>query len=444
MRMRITTFSLFLTVLFISNSYGESLREAVEEMINTNPNVRTVAYNRLARNEEVLQARADYFPTVDLQLGAGKDWVEKPFDDDLSPQLAQISLRQNIFTGLATQNEVKRQKARVRSEAFIVRSTAENTALKTSQVYLDVLKNEKIVELSKENLAIHERISDQIRLRSESGVGRKADMDQIQSRLTLAHSNVIVSEQNFFDSKTNYLAVVGHMPMDLTKPEVKDSMLPVNLEEAEQSAIAQHPTLQSANADLDARHFQDKVAKSPFYPVIDFELDQIYESETNYSFEEREDLRAMVRLRYNLFNGWRDKARKAETTHLISEAREIRNNTHRQVVESIRLSWQAYQAALDKVEYLQQRVQYATATAAAYTKQWNIGERTLLDVLDSEAERIDSMQQLIVAQFDGMYAQYRILNATGKLVHSLELEWPEEAILDDEDYDEQPESSEKS
>lgn len=411
---------------------AETLQEATGKMIASHPDVRAVAYNRRARNEQVRQARSGYFPSLDLEAGAGKDYVKEPFDEELNPQQLNLSLRQNVFAGLSTMNEIKRQQARVRSEAYLVRSTAENTALKTASAYLEVLKSESIQELARENLTIHERITDQITLRSESGVGNKADMDQVNSRLNLARSSLINAEQNFLDAQTNYLALVGNLPQDLIRPESPAQQLPASIEEAEQKAIASHPTLQSATADVDARKAQDDVALSPFMPIVDIELDQIYEDETNYSFQERDNFRAFVRLRYNLFNGWKDQARKAETTHLISEAREIRNHTHRQVVESIRLSWRAFQSTLKKITYLQQRSQFATATAEAYSKQWNIGKRTLLDVLDSEAERIDSIQQLITAEYEGLYAQYRILNGTGQLVHALNLEWPQEALLEEE------------
>ncbi len=426
-------FAIFLAAVTVSPLIqAETLDEAVNEMIMTNPDVRSVAFNRLAREQEVRQARSGYFPTVDLVAGAGKDYVKKPFDEDLSPQLVNLSLRQNLFNGLASMNEVERQEARVRSEAYIVRSTADKTALKTAKVYLDVLSSDVIHELAQENLTIHQRITDQIKLRSESGVSRRAEMDQIQTRLTLAQSNVIVTEQNRLDAKTNYLALVGHMPSGLSRPTVLAEWIPASLEEAEQFALGAHPTLQSAHADIDARKSQDEVAKSPFMPIVDLELDQIYESETNYSFEEREDFRALIRLRYNLFNGWKDHARKAETVHLINEAREIRNHTHRQVIESMRLSWMAYKAAVNKTSYLEQRVTFATATAKAYTKQWNIGKRTLLDVLDSEAERIDAMQQLITAEYEMLYAQYRIINGMGRLVPSLGLAWPQEGLLEEE------------
>ena len=294
---------------------AETLQEAVQRTIESNPDVRAVAHNRLARDQEVKQARSGFFPTADLEAGAGKDYVEKPFDDDLEPWQVRLGLRQNLFTGFATMNEVDRQKARVQSGAWEVRSTTDNTALKTSEVYLEVLKNEAILALARENLTLHERIADQIRLRSESGVDRRADNDQIQSRLNLARSNVVVTEQNLLDAQTNYLAVVSHMPAQLSRPEIDEHLLPASLEEAEEQALAAHPQLRSANADIEARRKQDEVAKSPFMPTVDFELDQLYEEDTNYSSyydedKEREDLRLFLRLRYNLFNGWKDVARK--------------------------------------------------------------------------------------------------------------------------------------
>lgn len=416
-------------------SHSETLQDAVKKMITTNPDVRSVAHNRLARDEEVRQARSGYFPTLDVETGTGKDYVDEPIDEDLSPQQVRIGARQNLFAGFSTMNEIDRQEARVKSGAYGVRSTADNTALKTTEAYLEVLKNEAIVDLAKENLTLHQRISDQIKLRSESGVDRRADMDQVQSRLNLAQSNVIVTEQNLLDAQTNYNALVGNLPVQLSRPESPEAMLPANLEEAESLALSGHPQLKSAVADLEARREQDEVAKSPFMPTVDLEVDQIYEEEMNYTQfdddEKREDLRVFLRLRYNLFNGWRDEARKNETVHLVNEAQEIRNHTHRQVVESIRLSWRAHEAAKKKINYLKQRRQFAANTADAYTKQWNIGQRTLLDVLDAEAERIDSVRQLVTAEYDGLYAQYRILNGTGKLIPALQLQWPKEGAVDE-------------
>ncbi len=412
---------------------AETLQEAVQNVVQRHPDVRSAAHNRLARDKEVVQARSGYYPQLNVEAGAGYDDVKKPIDDELSPWEARISLRQNLFAGFSTMNEVERQKARVKSQAFLTQSSAENTALETIKTYLEVLKNQEYKALADENLILHERIGDQIGLRSESGVGRGADQSQIQSRLGLARSNVIVTEQNLIDAQTNYHALLGHEPVNLSVPQSVVELLPKSLSDAEQRAIADHPTLKSAIADLKARFKQDEVAKSTFWPIVDFEIDKIFEDETSYSYDEREDLRLFLRLRYNLFNGWKDKARKEETEELIREAIEIKNHTFRQVIESIRLSWQSFQSANRRIAYLKERLQYSASTANAYTQQWNINERTLLDVLDAEAERIDAARQLVAAEFDGLYSHYRLLNGMGKLIPSLGLNLPDEGAVDEDD-----------
>lgn len=414
--------------------HAETLQEAISTMLQTNPEVRSVAHNRLGRDEEVRQARAGYLPELDFSAGYGVEDVQEPVNDSLNPQQFTLSLRQNIFRGLATQNEKERQEARVRSAAYTLQSTSENIALKTTEVYLNVLQQEELLRLSEENLETHLRIADQINLRSGSGVASKSDSDQVAGRVSLAQANVVVTKTNLLDAQTNYLAVVGHLPNNLQQPEPPPaSIMPASLESAEDLAIKQHPTLKSADADLDARQKQYEVAKAPYLPIIDLEVDQNWEEDLDTPGSD-DTLITMIRLRYNLFKGFKDQARRAETTELISEAREIKNNTHRQVIESIRLSWMAHQAVIDRVKYLEQRVASTVETAKSYTEQFNLGKRTLLDVLDTEAEVIDAKRALVEAKHDGLHAQYRILNGLGQLVKSFDLKWPEESqVSGDED-----------
>ena len=421
---------------------GQTLQEAIHQILQTHPEVRSVAYNRLGRDEEVRQAQSGYLPTLNFTAGTGWQDVQEPLDDTLYPQQYTLSLRQNVFAGLATINEVDRQKSRVRSAAYRLGGTSENVALRTTEVYLNVLRRQDLLRLSEENLETHLRIADQIKMRSESGVASKADSDQVMGRVSLAQANVVATKTNLLDAHSNYLSVVGNLPKELQKPTPPTSLLPTSIEEAEQAALKQHPTLKSAEADLEARHQQYDVAKAPYLPIIDIEVDQNWQDDLDTEGKDA-SLLAMVRLRYNLFNGFKDQARRAETAHLISEAREIRNNTHRQVVESIRLSWMAYQAAQQRIDYLQQRVTATTETASSYTKQFNLGKRTLLDVLDTEAEVIDAKQSLVEAEFNGLYSQYRILNGLGMLAKSFDLEWPKEAQVENEDKAEQKDSKVK-
>ena len=425
-------FACGMVMLASSTSWGETISEAVDQVIQTNPQVRAQVHNRLARDQQVVQAKSGYYPTFDINAAAGWAEHQEPEEESLNPYEATLSLRQNVFRGFADQGEIDRQQARVKSSAYALQGTSENLALNSSRAYLDVLRNQELKKLAEENLEIHLRIADQIKLRGDSGVGSQADTEQIQGRLALARSNVVIAETNLNDAQSNYLAVIGHLPSDLIKPEAPLDLMPGALEDATLLAIGNNPILKAAGADLEARQQQYEVAKAPYYPILDIEVDQRWDDEISRVEGKRDYLLAMGRVRYNLFNGFQDEGRKAETLELVSEAREIKNNTERQVVESMRLSWMAYMSVLDRMDYLQNYIAASTATAKAYAKQFDIGKRTLLDVLDAEAEAVNARIDLVNAEYDGLYAQYRILAATGGLVDAFGLQWPEEALVEEE------------
>jgi adhesin transport system outer membrane protein len=416
------------------SAHAETLQDAVHYMLQTNPDVKSIAYNRLARGEEVKQARAGYLPSLDISYGAGIADQNNPFDDTSYPQSTVLSLRQNVFRGFADQYEVERQTARVNSSAYLLQGRSENIALVTSRVYLNYLRQLELLELAKENLTIHQRIHDQIKLRSESGIDRKADLDQVMGRLSLAESSLVIAEANVADAETDYQFVVGRIPEHLVKPQPVDAFIPALLEEAQQLAVKNYPILKSAQADVQAREAQYVVAKSNYYPKLDIVVDQKWEEDVDIPGYE-EELRATAVARFNIFNGFSDKARIAETCYLIKEAREIQKNTERQIIESIRLSWMAHQASQNSIVYLQNYVKSTGATAEAFSKQWNIGRRSMFDVLDIEAELINAKIDLVNAQYDKLYAQYRILNGMGQLVHTMGLQWPVESKVEKDNQD---------
>ena len=144
-----------------------------------------------------------------------------------------------------------------------------------------------------------------------------------------------------------------------------------------------------------------------------------------------EEFNAAAIVRVNIFNGGYDTARIAETLHQIREAEEIYKNTERQTVQSVRLSWEAYKAAIDKTAHLQSYVEATGMTVDAFAKQWMVGRRTMFDVLDTQAEYINAKSDLVGALYDKTYAEYRVLSAMGKLVHTLGLQWPEESTVDE-------------
>ncbi|MBT00350.1 MAG: agglutination protein [Oceanospirillaceae bacterium] len=405
-----------------------TVQDVVADHLTDNPQVAQSLQAYFAVTEEVRQARGGYLPTVDATLGYGYEWTDKENgvqDEELNRREARLNLNQMLFDGFATSSEVKRQKARMASAHSQVMDVAENYALEASRAYLEVLRRDQLLQLAKETLYNHVQIYDQIKRRSESGLGTMASIQQAEGRLALAEVNVLAAENNLQDARANYLRVVGESVPDQLEPLMADQLaLPASFEEALQAANENHPVIGIAQSDVEATYAQRDAAKSRHYPRLDLEIERRWDENLDGVEGTDEDLTAMLRLRYNLYNGGADKARVAQTEYQIGEAQQIQRDSMRQIRQSLELSWNAYQILGRQIEYLQQHVNSSEQTRDSYKKQFDIGQRSLLDLLDTENEVFSAKNQLAEAQLDQQIAMLRILNGMGGLLDSYKIEVP--------------------
>ncbi|MBL4743216.1 MAG: TolC family outer membrane protein [Cycloclasticus sp.] len=422
--------------LSIGAATAETLQDAIQYTVNENPEIQSAKSERLAVEQEISQVKAGYFPTVDIAVGAG--W-ERSFNsstkNDLSDSKslgrdeASIQIRQMIYDGFATASEVNRQTARTNSRAYTVFGQAEITALNAVEAYINVLRREELLALAEENLKIHKSTNDQIKSRSNRGVGRRADVDQSTGRLSLAQKNTLSEIGNLKDAQTAYLRVVGRLPDALEAVAAPDDALPATFDQAVDGAIANHPILKSANADIKSAIAQHATAKTAFLPRVDLELSATHNKDIDGIEEVNEDASAMVRLRYNLYNGGKDVARRKETAQLINQAKSIRDNTYRQAVNSMRLSWIAHQTVKSQMAFFENHRNSSVKSNEAYQKQFNIGRRSLLDLLDSANEMFVAKSAYANAKYDELFSQYRILASGGTLNHYLKVTLPVETVI---------------
>lgn len=418
-------------------AWGQTLQETVKRVMANHPDVIAAKQQRLAREQEMVQARAGWLPSVDVNAGWGYEYTDSPTTravghhntEELTRGEAGVNLRQLLFDGGGVGSEVDRQRARTESAGYSVLGTAQKTALETVRVYLDVLRHRRIVALAEENLAVHKRIMDQIELRSRAGVGRKADQAQIEARVALAESNLVAAKVNLQDAETNYQRVVGELPTDLESVPPVEGRLPNSVEQIIERGLLHHPEMRAAEADVVAAQAQQKVARSALFPHVEADIGATWNDDLDGVTGHNNDVTAMIRMRYNLFKGGADMARRKQTAYLVNAAKEVRNRTHRQLVESARLSWAAYQATRSQVNYLRKHVQAAIATRDAYSKQFNIGKRTLLDLLNTENEVFSAKKSLVDAETDNLFAQYRVLADEGELLPSMEVSFAPEVSV---------------
>lgn len=434
-----------------SIAMAQSLEQAVASALDTNPQIRQ-AFNRFKASEEVInQATAGYYPTIDFDAGIGREWTETPstrrdaatplynVDEtiDLTRREIGVTLRQALFSGFQTVNEVKRTEFEATADQWALFANAEDLALEVARAYLEYMRAEKIIELAQRNLASHQVIYEQVKQKTDSGLGSTADLSQVTGRLARAHSNLISAENNLSDARIVYKKLVDVAPNALRIPVPDAVMLPQTLEQALKMASDNHPTLKAASNDIEAAVAQRDTAKGSYYPQVSFELSAAWDDNLDGSDGSsllangldvggnNDEVLAMLRVNYNLFSGGADRARERETAYNLNESKAIQQLAYRDVVEGTTLAWNARLFLHQQMQYLRQHVEASFETRNAYDDQFKIGQRTLIDVLDAENELFQARREFLTAEYDDLIAQYRLLNATGQLLDSLRVTPPE-------------------
>ncbi len=389
-------------------AYAESLQEAVVQTLQTNPDVLIDVARRLSTAEGLNQAKGGYAPRVELSYGVGHQYSDNietvaTYGGPIGQRRydRSLTLSQMLFDGFATANDVDRNVARIDSAANKLAATSEQVALRAIEAYLEVLRNQELLALTEDNVAVHQRTYDQIKLRVASGVGRRADQDQIEARIALARSNLTAAQGNLEVAEINYRLVVGSKPQAPVKPEPPDrNLMPPSPDDAIKKAFANSRVLRSARADIDAATAQYESAKSVMFPKIDLEL-----SSANNTLVSPVDVMpdlnrsAMVKLHYTIFKGNIDASHIAEARYQVQEAQEVLRRSERQVEQSVRLSWNAYSSARERLPFLAKHAESAQLTRDAYAKQFSMGQRTLLDLLDTENEAFTASSNYLNGQY---------------------------------------------
>lgn len=408
--------------------WAESLENVVFKTIASYPEIRAEISRKSAQEQALRQAEAGYYPSVDLLAGVGNENSKNRYTAaigatdyvNLTRREESFIVTQNLFKGFGTTSDIKKNTARIQVANHRLHDLTEQTALRVAEVYLDVLRQQELVRISERSLKIHLDLYNKVESRSRSGVGRKADIDQAMGRVALARANLIADQANLQSADSKYQRVVGNIPGNLAPPPDKSQKLPKDLDQLLKVTLENNPLLKAAQSELDAAQAQRDVARSPNYPSLDLVFQQSRGENLDGLDGVEKDYSLMLKMRYNLFNGGYDTARIKEAGFRINESKDDLDSVRRQIVEATRLAWYSYQSINQQLPYLQQHTAAAENTRAAYVDQFKIGQRTLLDLLDSENELYQAQRKEIEAKNDRQISVYRILANMGSFVDELQ------------------------
>lgn len=401
-----------------------SLKEVAQKAVLNNPEVQSKWHAFRAAEEEAGAARGGFLPRVDLTVGAGRETLKQPLASEVSYSRRGyvLSLNQMIFDGFATSNDVKRLGKAKLTRYFELLDASEGVALEAARAYLDVMRYRFLVSLAEDNYVQHKATYEQLVRRTQSGVGRRADMEQAGSRLALAEVNLTTEIANLHDVTARYQRIVGEQPPKVAFAGVQlGRSLPDKASAALERAFRSSPALLAAIENVEAALYDADIRRAAFLPRL--ELRARTDNTNNYQGidgDRKNNVVEMV-LNYNLFNGGSDLARQRQYAERLDLARDLREKACRDVRQTLAIAFNDVGRLREQGAFVETQVNLLERTRDAYRDQFNVGQRTLLDLLDTENELLTARRSAINADADLSLAYLRSYAGMGGLLEFLGL-----------------------
>ena len=414
--------NIILISLLSTITFAETLQQSLKEVLQTNPIIQERLKNYEATKQDITSAESGYYPKLDLKLGAGQENIKRVSrTTDYSVYETSLNYTHNIFNGFRTTSLVEGQEYKTVAAAYSYVEKVNTTAADLTNTYLEVLKNKELLGTEKENVAIDQEIFNKVKKLYKAGLTTLSEVKKIESSLALAQSNLVVQENNLLNASYNLQKVLGHAlkAEEMQKPNLDETLLPAKREDALAFALKHNPSLLANEYNIKVAKATNKEKKANYYPKIDLQLSQAYNHNVSQIQGKDDEFRAMAYVSYNLFNGFNDKAAIEKSYTQIAQQFENKQNTKREIIQSLNLSWAAKEKLQEQLVHLKEYKKFSNKTLVLYSKEYDLGRRSLLDLLSSQNDFIRSKAQIITTEYSILYAEYKILNAMGILVTTI-------------------------
>ena len=354
-------------VLLGSSLNALTLKQSVSEVINTNPVIKERVSNYRATQQDLKISESEYLPSVDLRSGIGYKDAGNLNDEirDVNYDYYENSLKltQNLFNGFDTTYKVDYQEARVLAAAYHYLEKANDMGFRMVEAYLNVIKNYKLLQNSKDSVEFHQQMYEDIQNLYDAGLNTASSISKVKAGLALAKTNYIVQKNNTRDAEFNFARIFGKKPTvtDMELP-VLEVQMPPSIQRATMYAIRNNPSLIVSHYNLEGAQALYKKSKSGYYPKIDFEIEQLYNDyhTDDNGFDTPDDrFRVGLQLNWNLYRGGADKATEQKAISKMHQELQIHQDLQRQVIEGLELSWSAYEIIKEQITQLEEYSKYS-------------------------------------------------------------------------------------
>ena len=406
-----------------------TLKETVLATLQNHRGLKVIQENLDVVRHELRRAKAGWGPSLDATGRAGanqlSDSTTRSYGTDSGMYGATgvgLTLTQPLWDGFATRSRVRSGEATVDSMTYRVLDNATSFALDAIIAHVDLLRRREILQLAQANVDQHLSILASQQERLNLGASSTADLTQTQGRLARARSTLADAQASLSEAEAGYIRLTGKpLPGQLEEVPLPAGMFG-DMDGVLQKAQADNPKMKAYLADIRAARGNKELAESAYHPKINLEVGPNYSDRAGRGSNWESSFDVMATMRWNLFNSGADRAETEAAESRVRQSRETAYNFMDDLSQQISDTWTRYQASIDTRKYYQEAIVYNTQTRDAYLEQFNMGQRSLLDVLDAENELFNSSTQYATANGNVIVGAYRLYALAGNLLPELDVD----------------------
>ena len=405
-----------------------TLREAFVQAYQSNPTLTATRARLRATDEGVPIARADSRLQVGATVGITQstDGITS-FENGGRALTGGLNLSYPLFQGGRVRNAINAAEARVVAGRADLRTTEGNTFTQVVSAYMNVVRDQAVVQLNIGNVRVLETNLRASRDRFQVGDLTRTDVAQSEARLAIARSQLATAQGNLTGSREAYRRIIGSWPENLDQPPLLPK-LPATPDEAVKIALDNSPSLAAVAASTQAAQYDVRTARAARLPTLSATGGSSYSDYlgtraqasgfpqgANQSFDQTvAQNRIGLALTMPLYQGGGVAARVRQAQALESAAMEDSVDIERQVIANVRAAFAAFIAAGEAIGANDRAVAANRLALEGARAENQAGSRTVIEVLNAEQEYLNAQVLLVTAQRDRYVAGFALLNAMGQ------------------------------
>ena len=417
----------FLTGLFLTtalciaqNAKAEDIFNILAKTYTSNPTLQSQRAYLRSIDENIAIAKSGYRPNLSLQgsYRDGENKIKKGVGQggEYNNLSGSAVVSQPIFSGFSTVNSVKAADRAVKAAQNDLLNVEQNILLEASTAYLDVIQNQAIVELQKNNEELLQKKLDETVERFNVGEVTRTDVSQAQARHSQAVSDRIASQGTLQASIATYIELIGEEPKDLTEPVDMRNYLPASYDEALNIALKNNYTIKQAQHNYAAKGYEVYANIGALFPTLSLDgsigRNKSEQGEIDTTTENTE---FGVNLSIPLYAGGATRAKIRQSKYQKWQAQETVLEAKRAVKSSVLSAWEYMKSNESQLAAISDQIKANTIALEGVQKEEALGNRTILDVLDSYQELLNSKVNDVKARRTYYVSAMTLLASMGKM-----------------------------